>query len=134
MAGFHERHGWPRAQTYDPERLRVLVAHHGEHRAAFLAGVPRATLRRWLDGTRAAPHAAGALLWHLSAFGKTTDDIHRENRLRTLQGLADALQARADVLAAELVRQARHARPGCANDPWAADPADPRAGIAGRPA
>lgn len=119
---------WTRAQHYDRSRFCTLVDHHGPGHAGYLLGVPRLTLSRWLTGQSAVPHAAGALLWHLSAWGKTTQDIERENALATLRGLTEALRTRVARLEADLVLTARLVPPGAANDAWAC-PSDPRSGI-----
>jgi hypothetical protein len=118
--------GWRRAQHFTLDTFRTLVDHHGQGHAAYLLGVTRSKLGFWLSGATYVPHACGALLWHFSAWGKHSDDIARENRLDTLHGLSEALRARVAWLEAELVRQARGRPQEAANDPYAADPTDPR--------
>lgn len=113
-------------QRYQLEQFRVLVEHHGPGHAAFLLGVTRKRLDQWLRAQAHVPHAAGALLWLLSPWGRHTADIERDNLLRTLQALTTALQARTAWLEAELVRQERRRPALSANDAFGADRSDPR--------
>lgn len=109
----------------DHEEFCRIAQCHVERDLIKLLGVSERTMKSWKAGTSRIPWAVYQLAFDRSPYGLAERDSMEGFNRRTMQALADALQAKVDHLESELVKMARMVDWGCANDPFIA-PTDPR--------